>query len=70
MEYTVLTDVTGTTTYIGQTYPGTDAAKSSTIWKIFRVTEGTSGVTCFYADQVSTFTKQWTERVNYNYSAA
>jgi hypothetical protein len=52
-------------TYYGFAAVGT--ATSASTWRIFRL-DKTSGLTKLYADGVTTFTKEYDERENYNYS--
>jgi len=66
-ELTVLTDVIGTTTYIGESVPGTSISASA--WRIVQVIDTTSGTTFYYADADSTFTKAWSQRGAYTYSS-
>ena len=64
----VLTDVTGTITYIGEAEPYTLMADKR--WKITRVNLLTSGATILYPDGVTTFTKSWTDRSTYAYTVS
>lgn len=67
-DYALLLDISGSLTWIGRAYSNSDLRLSSTIWQIARVADNTSGINYIYADNVTTFTKQWTERANYSYS--
>jgi len=63
-----LIDITGCNTYIGQAVSEVGLAQSSTVWKIMRVQDNTSGCTVIYADGNATFTKRWTNRTSFTYS--
>jgi len=62
--YTTKIEEGETYTYIGVALPGT--ATSASNWQIKRITNATGDVT--WADAVSTFTKEWDERLTYSYS--
>ena len=59
--YQVSLDDTGTYLYVGESIPGTST--SAAAWRIKRV----SDIGVKYADNVSSFTKVWDNRLSYSY---
>lgn len=62
----VLTDESGSFTYVGKAVPGSDAADP--VWLIFRLDESASpDLAVRYADGGSVFNKVWNARATYSY---
>ena len=70
IEITCLVDISGSITLIGEALTLPDLVQSATVWRISRVVESTSGTTVTYADNVTSFTKQWSARSTYSYTVS
>jgi len=66
---TVVLDEVGSLTYVGESIPGT--ATSTAAWRIFRLDESNAGdeeLIKTFADNVTTFSKVWDDRLTYTYT--
>lgn len=64
----ILIDVSGSLTWVGEALSTPTVRQSSTVWRISRIDDATSGAQVIYADNDASFTKKWSERTTYVYT--
>jgi len=70
MSLTVLTDESGSLTWVGLADSTPELAKSSTLWQIMRIDDATSGVTVAFANGSPAFIHRWSERATLVYTVS